>query len=280
MDLVKNCEVIYLAQKYLRSGEFAKLCGTTKDTLFHYDDIGLLKPAKIGSNNYRYYSVNQIMLYDVISLFKEVGMSLTEIKDYIDERNANNFIARLKEKDKKIYEEIERLKRLRYLLKNTINLTQDAFNVEINKIEFVDVNEEYFIVTPGEKKVDDKSVFEAIFQHMDYCTKHNFYYTFTLGEIIGEANIANKTYKTTYYSTKISRIVKNRHLLIKPAGKYAVKYIRGSYYDLPREYDKFCEELKSMNYTIKGNIYEEDLLNYLSQEDFKSYLMKMEICVE
>lgn len=268
-----------MAQKYLRSGEFAKLCGTTKDTLFHYDDIGLLKPAKIGGNGYRYYSVNQMMLFDIISLFKEVGMNLTEIKAYIDERNTENFIARLKEKDRKIHEEIERLKRLRNLLRNTINLTQNAFNVEIDKIKFVDMAEEYFIVTSGETNIDDKSVFEAIFKHMDYCTKHNFYYTFTLGEIIGEQSIANKTYKTTYYSTKINRIVKNKHLLIKPAGKYAIKYIRGSYYDLPREYGIFCEQLEAMNYKIVGNIYQEDLLNYLSQEDFKSYLMKMEVRV-
>lgn len=163
-----------MAQKYLSSGEFARLCGTTKDTLFHYDDIGLLKPAKVGENGYRCYSVNQVMLFDLISLLKEVGMSLGEIRDYIDERNASNFIARLREKDRKIREEIERLKRLRKLLGNTIDLTRNAFDVEVDRVEFVDMEEEYFIVTAGEKQVDDKSVFEAIFRHMDYCAKHNF----------------------------------------------------------------------------------------------------------
>lgn len=207
-------------------------------------------------------------------------MSLDEIRAYIDERNASNFIARLREKDRKIHDEIERLKRLRNLLRNTINLARDAFNVEVDRIEFVEMEREFFIVTDGEKGADDKSVFEAIFNHMDYCTRHNFYYTFMLGEIIGEREIRDRTYKTRYYSTKINRMVKNKHLLIKPAGRYARKYIRGSYYDLPKEYDRFCRELEAMNYRIVGNIYEEDLLNYLSQEDFKSYLMKMEVKVE
>ena len=36
-----------MGQKLFTSGEFAKFCNTTKDTLFHYDDINLLKPAKI-----------------------------------------------------------------------------------------------------------------------------------------------------------------------------------------------------------------------------------------
>ena len=35
--------------------EIAKLAGTTSRTLRHYDDIGLLAPARIGSNGYRYY---------------------------------------------------------------------------------------------------------------------------------------------------------------------------------------------------------------------------------
>lgn len=57
-----------MGQKLFTSGEFAKFCNTTKDTLFHYDDINLLKPAKIAPNSYRYYSANQAFLFDMISL--------------------------------------------------------------------------------------------------------------------------------------------------------------------------------------------------------------------
>ena len=33
-----------LKLKPLTTGEFAKICNVKKHTLFHYDDIGLLKP--------------------------------------------------------------------------------------------------------------------------------------------------------------------------------------------------------------------------------------------
>ena len=166
-----------MGQKLFTSGEFAKFCNTTKDTLFHYDDINLLKPAKIAPNGYRYYSANQAFLFDMISLLKEVGLSLEEIKIYMDNRDAKTFLSMLKEKDKKIHQEIERLKRLRSLLKNTMNITLDSFNVEIDKITFTHKEEEYFIVTEGPKTPDDKAVFSAISQHVNYCNKHNFYYT-------------------------------------------------------------------------------------------------------
>lgn len=266
-----------MSQTYFKTGEFAKLCKTTKDTLFHYDDIGLLKPVKVAENGYRYYSVNQAYLFDMISLLKEVGMSLAEIKNYMNKRDANIFLNMLKEKDKKMREEIERLKRLRNLLKNTINITQDAFNVETDEIKFVDKKEEYFIVTPGETKYTEKMACEAIFNHIDYCTKHNYSYNFMIGEIIGKPNIDNRTFRTTYYCTRLVKKVSNKQLHIKPAGKYAVKHICSSYNDLREEYAYFVDELTAKGYEIIGDIYEEDLLNYLSETDFNDYLMKIEV---
>ena len=44
---------------WLTSGAFAALCGTTKETLRHYKDIGLLSPAHQGDNSYFYYDVEQ-----------------------------------------------------------------------------------------------------------------------------------------------------------------------------------------------------------------------------
>ena len=260
-----------MSQTYFKTGEFAKLCGTTKDTLFHYDDIGLLKPVKVAANGYRYYAVNQAYLFDMISLLKEVGMNLTEIKNYMDRRDTNTFLHMLKEKNKKMREEIERLKRLRHLLKNTINITQTAFDVETDKISFVDKREEYFIVTPGEIKRTEKLICEAIFNHIDYCTKRNY---------ACQENITDTSFRTSYYSTRIDRKVKDRQLYIKPAGKYAVKYICGSYSDLMNEYALFIDELKQSGYSITGDIYEEDLLNYLSETDFNDFLMKIEVQIE
>ena len=35
-------------QEYLSAGRFAALVGTTKETLFHYDEIGLFVPKRRG----------------------------------------------------------------------------------------------------------------------------------------------------------------------------------------------------------------------------------------
>ena len=38
------------AKPLFTTGEFAKLCNVRKDTLFYYDEIGLLKPEIIQDN--------------------------------------------------------------------------------------------------------------------------------------------------------------------------------------------------------------------------------------
>ncbi len=61
--------------------EFAVLCGTSSKTLRFYDKIGLLEAEYTDpENGYRYYSDGQKTQYEVISMFKDMGFTLDEIK--------------------------------------------------------------------------------------------------------------------------------------------------------------------------------------------------------
>lgn len=64
------------------AGKFAQVCQTTKDTLRHYDEIGLLKPASINENGYRVYSASQIIDFLTIASLQDAGCSLEEIRNF------------------------------------------------------------------------------------------------------------------------------------------------------------------------------------------------------
>ena len=110
--------------KLYSTGEFAKLCGVKKQTLFHYDDIGLLKPAHVSANGYRGYSYSQYEDFLMISCLKEAGMSLKEIASYLAlaEPGAREEVldACIESLDAKI----EHLKRVRGVLRS--GLVRDA----------------------------------------------------------------------------------------------------------------------------------------------------------
>lgn len=73
-----------MTQNLIKTGDFAKLCSTTRNTLIHYDQLGLLKPAKVSDNGYRYYGPDQYMRFTVIRALIDSGFSLDKIAELLD----------------------------------------------------------------------------------------------------------------------------------------------------------------------------------------------------
>lgn len=63
--------------------KLAEISGVSVRTLHFYDEIGLLKPAYIGENNYRYYQEEQLLLLQQILFYREIGVPLNEIQGII-----------------------------------------------------------------------------------------------------------------------------------------------------------------------------------------------------
>jgi DNA-binding transcriptional MerR regulator len=59
--------------------DVAKLSGVSVRTLHHYDEVGLLKPACVGANGYRYYGREELLRLQQILFHRELGFSLEEI---------------------------------------------------------------------------------------------------------------------------------------------------------------------------------------------------------
>ncbi len=60
--------------------KLAQLSGVSARTLRFYDEIGLLKPAFYGDNQYRYYEEEQLLMLQQILFFRELGFPLSDIQ--------------------------------------------------------------------------------------------------------------------------------------------------------------------------------------------------------
>ncbi len=61
--------------------QLAAIYGLRKDTLLYYDKTGLLKPAGRKPNGYRYYTSSQLSELEAILALKELGFSLSSVKE-------------------------------------------------------------------------------------------------------------------------------------------------------------------------------------------------------
>lgn len=60
------------------------MSGVSSRTLRHYGEIGLLPPAHIGSNGYRYYDQDGLLRLQQILILRELGLGLAEIRGILD----------------------------------------------------------------------------------------------------------------------------------------------------------------------------------------------------
>ena len=64
----------------LSIGEAAERLGVSVRTLRWYDEIGLVKPTVVGENGYRYYDREALALLQQAIFYRELGLSLKDIK--------------------------------------------------------------------------------------------------------------------------------------------------------------------------------------------------------
>jgi len=101
-----------------RIGEFSKMSKTTIKTLHYYDEIGILKPEKIDKfTNYRLYTTDQVVKLHKIQAYRQVGLSISEIKLILSGYDAASILE--KRKDELISELAEgtsQLSRIEFIL--------------------------------------------------------------------------------------------------------------------------------------------------------------------
>ncbi|MFF8787174.1 MerR family transcriptional regulator [Streptomyces sp. NPDC015125] len=90
--------------------EVARMSGVTSRTLRHYDEIGLLPPAWIGSNGHRYYEEADLLRLQQILLMRELDLGLREIEVVLD-RQVDQ-VAVLREHHGRLLAERDRLETL------------------------------------------------------------------------------------------------------------------------------------------------------------------------
>ena len=98
----------------------AKLSGISIRTLHYYDEIGLLKPAYIAENGYRYYQEKQLLLLQQILFFRELGFTLKQIQKILAQTDFDRLNA-LQSQKKLLSDKIVQMQILMKTIDKTIN---------------------------------------------------------------------------------------------------------------------------------------------------------------
>ncbi len=241
----------------LTTAQFAKLHNVNKRTLHYYDKIGLFSPKNKGENNYRYYDALQSIDFEYIRMFKELNMSIKEIKNYVEKPNAKDFITIIDKKSSEIEEEIKKLEKTKKLLdekKNQLLLSEQKENMTI---QIIQCEQENLLIAPFAFKDED---LQRLFSYMkemwgiEQCRAG-------VGSYISLEKVQNKNFEE-YDGLFTPSLSKNKDIFIKAKGKYLCGYIKGNWNKLPKMYEKMLEYAEENHLQLTGYAYEKGLNDF------------------
>lgn len=93
----------------LKIGDFSKLSLVSVKALRYYDELGLLRPARVdASTGYRYYSASQLTRLNRILAMKDMGLSLEQIALLLDkEPTPDQIRGMLRLKEVELHQQLE-----------------------------------------------------------------------------------------------------------------------------------------------------------------------------
>lgn len=87
-----------MSEKGYLIGEVSEITGITRETLRHYDRLGIISPAYVDpANGYRYYSYAQFWCFDIITVCRNLGVPLAKIRSILNSHNNEKVIELLSE---------------------------------------------------------------------------------------------------------------------------------------------------------------------------------------
>lgn len=275
------------------TGQFAKLCGVKKDTLFHYDDIGLLKPHEVRENGYRCYSAMQLNRFRAISILRDSGFPLEQIKQLLEDYSPTEMLELFGQVQQQLKEQIRRTQHLVTQMQNTMSamhfaLASPMFEPRLDVLE----GAKLAAVPTGEGRADHKTRIHMVSELYRFSMNSNSPADFLRGGIITRAYLEQGVFSTDdmyldYLCSKLLREedpaladLDGKNILEQPAGLYAIINCPGGEENSIRALEVLTRFIRDSDCRIAGNGYEFELLGYFFSEDAENSVKQIEIHVE
>lgn len=265
--------------KKFTASAFAEFCGTSRHTLLWYDKFGLLKPDSIGQNGYRYYSLHQYIKYDLISIMKQSGSSLAEIKDFLDNKDELATPDFFENKIKILSGQIDKLTAMKQLMRDiSVNIEMadtwryfDPLLVELDGS---------FMVAVELEPTESVSLSDFVIQYArlrKLCANDPDVHAYPLGTVISKEAYLNGKIRELYYFFETDK-TKGKQVIKRPAGSTVVICHKGDLRNIGSTIDIAFDYMKKNNLMAYGDIYKYDMLTYLS-DSVEEYAFRLLIPV-
>ncbi len=266
--------------KFLTTGEFAKLCKVNKQTLFYYDQIGLLSPVLKNEKGYRYYSIWQLDLFMVIDLLKDLGMSLKDIQQYVENKSPESFLTLMYQKQEEVIKIRQEIEKKEKIIDTKIKLMEEASQLDFHKITLEKFSEATLYLSRNIENISDKEFAEVFSDFIDelYVSQHDTSYP--IGVIIKHEQLLRGEFNNySHLYIEQSKAKEGYPYFQAIAGNHLVGYHIGDEKTIHNTYKRLFSEMERLNLTLGDYAFEEYIYDTVVKNHKEEYVTKIMIQV-
>ncbi len=258
---------------------FSKMSDVSRKTLIYYDRIGLFKPTFIADNGYRYYHRSQLDTMGVIHIFKELGMSLEEIKEHLEQRTPISTLQLLRKQEQILQLQIAKLKRARQMIIRRAEDLEQSMTVNVQQMYVIWQPRTPLLLSCRVHASKKQFTEELWMDFQQRLQREHAPLGYPNGIVIPKEYLLRKD--GDMVSHMYSYMTTDAHeQAYRPEGFYFIAYARADYGDTEKIYPRIFEALERHRYTIIGDAYEEYLQDEVSLRNSEEYLVKVMVPIE
>jgi len=267
-------------EKYLTTGEFAKLCKVNKQTLFYYDQIGLLSPEMKNEKGYRYYSIHQIELFFVIDLLKELGMSLNDIQQYMQNKSPESFLSLMYQQKEEIVKKRLEIDRKEKMIKAKIALMEEASDLDFQQITLEPLPEATLYLSRNIENITDEEFVEVISDFINELNVSQLDSGYPIGGITKREQVVKgefSNYSYLYIEQPNPKVGYPYFQAVK--GDFLIGYHVGDENTITDTYGRLFTEMERLNLALADYVFEEYIYDTVVMNHKEQYVTKIMIQV-
>jgi DNA-binding transcriptional MerR regulator len=264
--------------KYLTTGEFARLCKVNKQTLFFYDQIGLLSPIMKNEKGYRFYSIRQIELFFVIDLLKDLGMSLNDIQQYIQNKSPESFLSLMYQKKEEIVKKRLEIEMKEKIIEANIALMEKASHLDFHQVTLEQLPETTLYLSRNIENITEKEFVEVVSDFINELSVSHLDTGYPIGVITKREHILKEEFTNYSYLYMEQPNPKEGYPYFKSVkGDFLSGYHIGDDKTIHNTYKRLFSEMNRLNLALGEYVFEEYVYDSVVMNQKEQYVTKIMI---
>lgn len=269
-------------------GEFARMTGVNKRTLHYYDSEGIFSPDSVEPNGYRAYSSRQFYPFYMIRMFRDMGLDLSEIKEYMQGRTPEKFARLLAEQEEWLEQEMAKLKRMRQIVVNQRQLLAKAQEVRLDEVEEQEFADCRLVVSENLRQLclreDWEGVERQFATHLRDVMEGEVLTGYTFGAMVSPQDFMRPGHEqiVSYYyvpTDKSWRQLPKDYRRLRKGGRFLVTYFAGDYMNTAASYALLRDYMQAHDLQPVDFAYEESLIEDMSTADSRQFITRIAVPV-